>query len=115
MLAPLLVRIMTDKFLWEILVPTIHPSGKPIRVRYHRVWDAKVREIAGGLSIMKPLKGQWISSDNELFSERMIPVRIGCTEDEINKIADMTAKYYSQKAIMFYAVSSKWIIKHYES
>lgn len=104
-----------DKFLWEILVPTIHPNGKPIRTRYHRVWDAKVRAMAGGLSIMKPLKGQWVSPDDELFCERMIPVRIGCTEDEINKIADMTAKYYSQKAIMFYAVSSKWIIKHYES
>lgn len=104
-----------DKFLWEILVPTIHPNGRPIRTRYHRVWDEKVRTIAGGLSILQPLKGQWVSPDKTLFCERMIPVRIGCTEAEINAIADMTAKYYNQQAVMFYAVSSKWIIKHYEA
>ena len=44
--------------LWEILVPTIHSSnGKPIRTRFHKVWDKKVREISGGLTIMHLLGG----------------------------------------------------------
>lgn len=101
------------KILWEILVPTIK-NDKPIRTRYHRVWDQKVREISSGLTILQPAKGHWVSPSGELFVERMIPVRIYCTEVEIEKIADMTAKYYNQEAVMYYSVSTKVMIKHYE-
>ena len=98
--------------LWEILVPTIM-DGKPIRVRYHRVWDSKVRAIAGGLTILMPAKGHWMSPAGELFVERMIPVRIACNESEIEAIAEMTAKYYKQEAVMFYLVSSRVFIRRY--
>lgn len=104
---------MENKFLWEILIPTQDNDGKPFRARYHRVWDAKVREITGGLTILTPARGQWISMTNELFIERMIPVRIYCSEEEINLISDIAAKYYRQKAMMFYCISQKVNIKHY--
>ena len=100
-------------YLWEILVPTIRNDGKPYRTRFHRVWDEKVRSISSGLTILNPTRGQWIAPNGELFVERMIPVRIACTEAQINEIADMTAKYYDQKAIMFYRVADKVTIKHY--
>jgi hypothetical protein len=99
--------------LYEILVPTIRNDGRPIRTRFHRVWDAKVRAITGGLTILAPAKGQWLSPQGELFAERMIPVRIACTEEQIDTIADMTAKYYEQHAILFYKISSDVRIKHY--
>lgn len=104
---------MTPIELYEILVPTISNEGIPYRTRYHKVWDEKVRAIAGGLTIITPIKGQWKSPDGTLFSERMIPVRIACNESEINAIADMTAVYYNQLAIMFYRISDKVTIKHY--
>ena len=100
--------------LWEVLVPTIRNNGRPFRTRFHKVWDKKVREITGGLTIHGPVKGQWVSKDGELFAERMIPVRIMCNEDQINTIADMTAKYYEQKAVMFMKISDDVRIKHYE-
>jgi len=99
--------------LWEIMVPTISNEGVPWRTRYHRVWDAKVREITGGLTIMPVSKGQWISPVGEIFIERMIPVRIACSEEQINLIMDMTAKHYSQKAVMAQLISENVIIKHY--
>lgn len=101
------------KALWEILVPTTRNNGTPIRVRQHRVWDTKVREIAGGLSIFKPLKGEWVAPDGTLFKERMIPVRILCSYSEILQIADFTAKFYEQQAVMYYQVSSQVVIQHY--
>ena len=102
------------KYLWEILVPTVRrKDGKPIRTRYHRVWDGKVRAIAGGLTILQPAKGQWVSPNGELFSERMIPVRVACSEEQIDKIADMTAVYYDQLAVMYYRVADKVTVKHY--
>lgn len=99
--------------LWEILVPTVRRvSGKPYRTRYHRVWDAQVRTITGGLTILHPIKGQWVSPDGELFSERMIPVRIACTEEQMHHIINLTMGYYDQLAVMAYRVSDKCIIKN---
>jgi hypothetical protein len=49
------------KELWEVLVPTETGDGrggkKPIHTRYHKVWDAKVRAITGGLTVLTPAKG----------------------------------------------------------
>jgi hypothetical protein len=100
------------EYLWEILVPTIM-NGKPIRTRYHRVWDKKVRAISGGLTILTPAKGHWVAPGGELFVERMIPVRVKCTEEEIDKISDFTARYYNQQAVMYYAISEKVCIRQY--
>jgi hypothetical protein len=101
--------------LWEILVPTQFNTGKPIRTRYHRVWDAKVRAIANGLTILRPAKGQWISPTGKLHEERMIPVRILCKKSDMDKIVDMTMVYYDQEAILAYEVSTNVILKHRDS
>ena len=98
--------------LWELLVPT-QMHGKPIRLRYHRVWDAKVRQISKGLTILHPAKGQWIAPDGNLHEERMIPVRVACTREQIEEIAAMTAKYYQQHTIMFYVISQEVHFREY--
>jgi hypothetical protein len=101
--------------LWEILVPTVMGAeNKPIKTRYHLVWDKKVREITGGLTIFQPAKGHWVSLDGTLFEERMIPVRVKCTEAQIEEIADYTAKYYDQEAVMYTLISHKCVIKNYK-
>ena len=92
--------------IWEILVPTIHADGSRIVVPFHQQWDAKVRAIANGLTILSPAKGQWISPSGTLFRERMIPVRIFCTEEQIEQIARMTIEHYDQEAVMYYRVSA---------
>lgn len=100
--------------MWEILVPTerrVSP-GKFYTTRYHRVWDAKVRAITDGLTILTPAKGQWVSPDGELFSERMIPVRIMGTREQLEAIIDMTMVYYDQLAIMCYKLSDEVILKY---
>jgi len=108
------------KSMWEILVPTerrvphVSKEGavkKFYTTRFHRVWDEKVRAISGGLTILTPAKGQWISPDGVLFSERMIPVRIICTQDEIVTIIDMTMDYYDQLAVLCYRVSDLVIMR----
>jgi hypothetical protein len=92
--------------LYEILVPTVRNSGKPYRTRFHRVWDAKVRTITEGLTILSPVKGQWVDR-GKLYSERMIPVRIACTREQILEVAKFTAIYYEQLAVLFYRVSDE--------
>ena len=98
--------------MWEILVPTIRNDGRIIRTRFHRVWDAKVRALANGLTILTPAKGQWVSPAGELYCERMIPVRILCTRADIEKIIDMSMVYYDQLAILAYKVSDDVILKN---
>lgn len=99
-----------DKKLWEILVPTVRNDGRPFRLRYHRVWDEKVKSISGGLTIVAPVRGVWVSPDDETFKERMIPVRIMATREEIMAIAEMTKVYYEQLAVMVYLVADEVFI-----
>lgn len=82
------------------------------KTRYHRVWDEKVRAITGGLTILTPAKGQWVSPEGELFVERMIPVRIVASREEIEQVIDMTITYYDQLAVLCYKVSDEVILKY---
>lgn len=94
-------------------MPVADNQGRKIPVSYHRRWDSAVRAIAGGLTIFEPAKGEWLHLDSKLFSEKMIPVRISCADAAIAQIADLTARHYKQKAVMYYRVSDQVIIKHY--
>lgn len=100
--------------LWEVLVPTVRNDGRPYRTRYHRVWDAKVRAITGGLTILPVAKGQWVDPESGLeFIERMIPVRIACSREQIEQVIDATMDHYDdQIAVMAYRVSDDVIIRN---
>ena len=102
------------KLMWEILIPTVRPNtdGKKFfKLRYHKIWDARVRHITGGLTIMTPTKGQWVSPHGALFEERMIPVRIVATRTEIDEVLNMTLVHYEQEAVLCYKISSEVIFK----
>lgn len=106
------------KKLWEILVPcTI--QGRKVRRKHHQRWDRNVHRITGGLTIYKPAKGIWAKERDgcwgDTHQERMIPVRIFCTEEQINKICDFTAKHYKQYAVMYYLVTDNIQIVQYEN
>ena len=98
--------------LWEILVPSLRGDPKK-RMAHHKAWDKQVYGIAGGLTIFKSVKGQWASCSGKVYNERMIPVRIACTEEQIEEIMDMTAKHYDQKAVMVNRISD--CVKFYYS
>lgn len=95
---------METKKLWKILVP-VTSDGKKIKKKHHRAWDAKVSDIAGGLTLFKPKKGRW-KHGGKIFSEKMIRVEIAATDEQIIIIARMTAKHYDQKAVMYYLKSN---------
>lgn len=103
------------KCMWTILVPTERPAahaGHPFfRTRYHRVWDEAVRAITSGLTIMPPARGQWVSPSGDLFAERMIPVMIVATREEIDRVIDMTLEHYDQEAVLCYKASDEVIIR----
>ena len=104
--------------VWEILVPTSMivqtPNGlvsKHVNLRHHKVFDNYVKKVTGGLTIMKPSKGIWISEEtNTEYQERMIPVRIACSEDQIKQIAIFCLAHYNQEAMFMMQVSSKSFI-----
>lgn len=98
-------------FIWQILVPCVYNTGKPVRTRHHREWDKRVRKITGGLTILPPVRGQWVDPKTKiLYEERMIPVQIICTQPQIQKIAEMTSLHYDQLAIMYFKMSDQAVI-----
>lgn len=104
---------MNKLYLYEILVPAMK-DGKEIPIKYHKIWDEKVRAIAGGLTIHKTSKGHWLSPDGEIFVEKMIPIRFMCNDLQIRIISDITAEHYDQKAVMFYRISGEVTVKNYK-
>ncbi len=94
--------------LYEILIPTKYGDTlKPIRTRHHKSWDAYVRKITGGLTILTPARGQWVNKGTT-YEEKIIPVRIACdTPSQMKKIALFTKQHYRQKAVMYYLLSTE--------
>lgn len=101
--------------LWEILVPTVRNDGRPFKLKHHRAWDAKVRAITGGLTVLAPtIKGEWTAPCGTVFSDRTIPVRLACSREQMERIADLTAVHYQQLAVMYWLVSTEVVIHHYD-
>lgn len=106
---------MNSKFLWEILVPCVRNDGRPFRLRYHKIWDEKVKAISGGLTVMKPARGQWIDPEtNDEYHDRTIPVRFIADMDQMDKIVNMTCIYYEQLAILCYRISDYVVLRSIE-
>ena len=99
----------TDTPMWEILVPTAANDGTPFSRRHHQVWDTNVTAIAGGMTLVKPVRGSWVH-EGETYTERMIPVRIMCTREQIIEIAKETARFYNQIQVFATLVSTDTIM-----
>lgn len=92
-------------YLYEILVPTKYgDTVKPIRTKHHKEWDKRVQKITGGLTILSAAKGKWTHQGVE-YPEKVLPVRIMCTAEQINQIVRITITHYRQTAVMYYRVS----------
>ncbi len=87
-------------------------NENPVRTRHHKNWDNYVRNVAGGLTILTPAKGQWLDLDSTLYQERVIPVRVSCTRKQLDKIIDFTLQHYRQLAVMAYKISDEVIIQY---
>lgn len=107
--ADMLVENTENTPLWEILVPTQGNDGTPFTTRHHRQWDTFVKNLAGGMTLVRPVRGSWVHESAE-HTERMIPVRIMCTREQIEKICKETARHYDQIAVLASLVSAENIM-----
>lgn len=99
---------MSKQYLFEILIPTTDNTKDRVKYApsFHQEWDAKVRAISGGLTIIGDVRGQWISPrEGLLFQDTMIAVRIMCRASQMFLIARMTIKHYDQEAVMYYRIA----------
>lgn len=92
--------------MWEVLVPCQWNDGVPVRTRHHREWDKRVMRITGGQTIMPPAMGRWEDPDTgAIYFDRVIPVRVMCTEEQIKMIGDLVIEHYEQRAAMYFKIS----------
>lgn len=95
--------------MWEIFVPA-SKGDVEFPYEHHKLFDAFVKEKAGGITILRGAKGEWISPDGELYKDRIIPCRICCSRKDIMQIMKFALKHYGQKAIMAYKISDQVLI-----
>lgn len=72
--------------LWQLLVP------RNADLEHHKLWDRKVSEIAGGVTVLGRAKGRWVDGVNKMVSEQMICTRIACTRSQFERVIDFTKK-----------------------
>jgi hypothetical protein len=96
--------------LWQILIPT-SMDGEEILVDFHAMWDAQVCIMAGGLTILKGVKGKWNSPDDNTVHEGMIPVLVCCTPGQLDAILDFTLEHYKQREVFAFKISDEVRIK----
>lgn len=101
---------MESRNLYEILVPCTWNDGTPVRTRHHKEWDKRVRKITGGMTVLRPGKGQWVH-ENDLYEERVIPVRLFCFQSDMEEVANVTIQHYEQEAVMYYQLSDWALIQ----
>jgi hypothetical protein len=98
--------------MWEILVPASGDKDKEFTYEHHKAWDEFVKNLTGGVTVMKTAKGQWVNPIGKLYLDRMIPCRIICTKEQITKIIDFTIKHYNQEAVLAFKFSDTVILRH---
>jgi hypothetical protein len=65
------------------------------------------------MTILSPAKGHWIDdSDGKLYVDRVIPVNLIATEEDMEAIAKITMSHYDQLAVMFFKLSDRAIIRY---
>ena len=100
-------------YMWEILVPYVNNKGEKYPIEHHWNWDEYVKQLSnGGLTIHKTAKGHWMSPEGKIFKEKMIPVRILCTEEQIESIIKFTISHYDQEAVLAYEISNNVKLRH---
>ena len=102
-------NIKNNNKLFEILVPCSF-NGKPTRTKHHQEFDKYVHRLSGGLTIFRPAIGYWHNNEKVLIRERMIPVRVFCSQKSLNKILSFAIKHYNQDVIMAYEISNNVIM-----
>lgn len=105
-----LIKVMKEQ-MWEILVPASNDEQE-FSYEHHKDWDAYVRSITGGVTIMKTAKGEWLSPAGKLYKDRMIPCRIICNQEQISNIIDFTIEHYQQEAVLAYKISNDVILRY---
>lgn len=96
--------------VWEIWVPKFLDDKKIVPI-FHYEWDLKVMDIAGGLTLRETTKGKWLNqTTNDIGPEEMLVVRIGCTEEQIKEIMEITKEHYKQEAVFAMKISNQAFI-----
>lgn len=98
------------KSLYQIMVPCNFNDGKPVKTRHHREWDRQIQQVleTKGMTIGTPAKGKWVDkADGVQYIDRVIPVSIIASENEMKKIASITINHYKQIAVMYFKISNE--------
>lgn len=105
----------SQKAVWTIMVPCNYNDGKPVRTRHHREWDRQVQLITHGMTIGSPSIGKWKNKNDSVeYRDRVIPVMLIATAEEMKKISKITANHYKQIAVMYFKTSSEVVVEYFQ-
>lgn len=86
--------------IWEFLVPTKF-KDKPIKEKYHKALDKKLKDIKDDIVIIVPTKTKW-----KIDSDDFMPLRLVFNHNDYDLISKTISEHY-KKEILHYILSKK--------
>lgn len=101
--------------VWRIMVPEKDNCGRRFSARENLAWEDAVINISGGWTIQPLATGAWTDGEEDTVQiERMKPVDIICTDEQIKQIVNLTGHRFRQKVVLAYKISEHIIYEPFE-
>ena len=97
------------KTMWELLIPA-GINNKEFTAEQHKVWENDVTKSVGEITIIRQLKGDWLTSNKLEFKDRVLRVNVVCNEKQLKKIIQITMLLYHMEKIIVYKTGEDVII-----
>jgi hypothetical protein len=109
----MVVYIGPKTCLWEIFIPKNHNKEMIYGVSHHREWNRKVTKETNVilLSSSSYKEKSCPTIEEPFFSEEMLLLRVYCTQEELDRILDITVDHYDRDKIIAFKISENMIVK----
>lgn len=97
--------------LYEILIPVYYNDGDAIPSKVITEWTDFTIKLAGGLTRFPEVIGSWRSQNGKVYTEYMVPFRVACKKEDMEKLAELALRLFKQEAIMITEVSNNVIFR----
>jgi hypothetical protein len=103
-----------SRHMWEIIVPAAK-NKQEFSSEFHKQWDEKVAAISSDIVILRPLKGDWLTSNIIPFSEKVLRVNVVCTTKQLKEIIGFTIDHYQMENVVMFRTGENVIIESNKS
>lgn len=104
------IKSMTAKHMWELIIPAAN-NNKEYSVEHHKAWEDMVASISKDIVIIRPLKGDWLTSNLYQFKDKVLRVDVVCNKSQLKQIVAFTTRHYEMDTLVLFRTGEEVIVE----